>query len=117
MSLEGDGGVLNLGTKIIGHHPVNLDASGLLGGVTLGGTKYDDQIIGTAFADALNGGDRNDVLDGGGGNDRLNGGAGIDAMSGGAGNDTYYVNAATDQAIESPGEGIDTVFASTTYTL
>ncbi len=55
--------------------------------------------------------------------DVLDGGAGADYMSGGYGNDTYYVDNAGDVVFESgatygqPYTGIDTVYASVSYTL
>jgi Ca2+-binding RTX toxin-like protein len=42
----------------------------------------------------------------------LTGGDGIDTLTGGAGDDTYVLNNGADLAIELPGDGIDTVLAS-----
>ena len=59
----------------------------------------------------------NDILSGTSGDDIIDGGAGNDTMSGGAGNDTYYVDNVGDVVIENPGEGIDTVQSTVSYTL
>src|SRR4029078_1650491 len=47
----------------------------------------------------------------------LDGGAGADAMTGGAGNDAYFVDNISDQTIENPGEGNDTVFSTVDFRL
>ncbi len=47
----------------------------------------------------------------------LDGGAGADVMRGGRGNDTYVVDNAGDVVMENAEEGVDTVLASTSYTL
>src|SRR5450830_852855 len=61
------------------------------------------------------------TLSGSSGDDTLDGGAGSDRLVGGAGNDTYIVDVAGDEAVEQPGEGVDTVqvafTAKGTYTL
>ncbi|MFN7087282.1 MAG: calcium-binding protein, partial [Burkholderiales bacterium] len=79
--------------------------------------------------DTLIGNDANNSLEGGAGNDSLIGGAGDDVFDwdansrggadtfvGGAGNDTYVVSG-NDIISENPGEGIDTVWSSETYSL
>ncbi|MEP7057625.1 MAG: calcium-binding protein [Caldimonas sp.] len=59
----------------------------------------------------------NNVLIGNSGNNRLDGSTGADAMSGGVGDDVYVVDSTGDTIVEAPGEGVDTVEASITYSL
>ncbi|WP_020471949.1 calcium-binding protein [Zavarzinella formosa] len=66
----------------------SLDATGLLGSVTLDGGSGNDTLVGGDMNDVLLGGFGNDELDGGDGNDRLDGGFGNDELTGGAGRDT-----------------------------
>jgi Ca2+-binding RTX toxin-like protein len=47
----------------------------------------------------------------------LDGGAGADVLAGGAGNDAYFVDNSSDQVLENPDEGNDTVYASIDYRL
>jgi len=47
----------------------------------------------------------------------ITGNSGVNVMSGLGGNDTYYVDNSTDVVVENADEGIDSVFASATYTL
>jgi Ca2+-binding RTX toxin-like protein len=51
----------------------------------------------------------NDALLGLAGNDTMIGGVGNDNLIGGIGNDTYYIDGSSDQVIEMPVEGTDTV--------
>lgn len=90
-----------------------------------GGTG-NDVLFGGDGGDWLDGGDDNDwlygdadndILLGGNGYDFLNGGTGSDTMIGGAGNDSYTVDHINDIVRESPDSGIDSVFASVSYTL
>jgi len=81
------------------------------------GDAGDNVLLGSEQADCLLGLDGNDSLTGGSGNDWLDGGTGADTLIGGGGNDTYWVNEAGDVVVENPGDGIDTVRSSVTYTL
>ncbi|MBX7494839.1 hypothetical protein K3172_03085 [Qipengyuania sp. 6B39] len=85
-----------------------------------------DVITGSAGVDRIDGNYGEDLLFGMGGNDLLwggadadfiDGGTGDDTMRGGSGNDTYVVDSANDRVIEDYYDGIDTVLASTTFTL
>jgi Ca2+-binding RTX toxin-like protein len=79
----------------------NAENLSLLGTANLSGT-------GNAEDNTINGNSGNNILDGG---------AGVDALAGGLGNDTYVLDDLMDGASENPGEGIDTVKASFSYTL
>jgi len=79
--------------------------------------NYLQGAIAQTIDDTLYGLGGNDVLWGMSGNDTLNGGTGNDIMLGGAGNDTYYLDSVADLVIEIPGEGVDTVIGSVSYTL
>ncbi|MFD2365077.1 DUF4214 domain-containing protein [Pseudoduganella sp. GCM10020061] len=56
----------------------------------LGGTDFDDHLIGIGGNDTLDGGAGRDTLDGGTGNDQLRGGDGDDELIGGAGTDFAF---------------------------
>jgi len=76
-------------------HPFNYDASGATGGgVVIGGTSNDDQLIGSDGNDNLKGSGGDDTLDGGANDDLLKGGAGADNIDGGNGFDTasYFLS-------------------------
>ena len=52
-----------------------------------------------------------------GGADILDGGTGADTMTGRGGNDIYLVDNAGDKIVEAANEGVDIVYATTSYTL
>jgi Ca2+-binding RTX toxin-like protein len=81
------------------------------------GSQFGDYLYGGNYNDILNGGDGDDYIAAGGGNDVLNGGGGTDTLKGGSGNDTYVVDSTSDIVTELAGGGIDTVQASSSYTL
>ncbi|HVI92115.1 MAG TPA: calcium-binding protein, partial [Dongiaceae bacterium] len=95
---------------------VTADANG---GFTVTWQSDDGTIRSRTFADAtiVDGTTGNDTLTGDGSANIFYGYLGVDTMSGGAGNDTYIVANSGDTINENPGEGIDTVQASVTYTL
>lgn len=84
---------------------------------SLSGNAFDNFLSGNAGNDTLLGGLGNDTLLGGDGADRLDGGIGADSMAGGDGNDIYYVDDVNDIVTELAGQGMDTVWASVSYTL
>lgn len=81
------------------------------------GNSMANHLTGNSGNNVLTGGSGADTILGGAGDDTLDGGSGNDVMTGGTGNDTYYANAAGDQIYEAADEGIDTVIASTHWTL
>lgn len=72
---------------------------------------------GNALANTLVGNAAGNRLEGGEGDNLLDGGDGADSLTGGLGNDTYVVDWTTDVIVENPGEGTDTVQASTSWIL
>jgi Ca2+-binding RTX toxin-like protein/uncharacterized protein YjiK len=94
---------------------------------TLSGGDGNDTLLGGAGNDTLNGDAGNDILRGGDGNNILNGGAGndvlyssttgVDTLTGGTGDDVYEIHNTSDQIVENPGEGTDTVWTDASYTL
>ena len=85
--------------------------------ITGKGNTVANVIIGNSGANALYGLEGADKLYGNAGNDRLDGGTGADRMDGGVGNDIYVVDNAYDVTGEYAGEGVDTVLASSSFTL
>jgi ELWxxDGT repeat protein len=72
---------------------------------------------GNALANSITGNAGQNLLVGLGGDDALDGNGGADSMFGGQGNDIYYVDNALDAALESPGQGNDTVYSTVSYVL
>jgi Ca2+-binding RTX toxin-like protein/subtilisin-like proprotein convertase family protein len=85
--------------------------------INLTGNALDNTLLGNDEINTLVGGLGRDILFGEGGDDTLDGGKGIDRMVGGLGSDTYYVDSKADRVVELVGEGTDTVFAASSYTL
>jgi len=92
----------------------------------LRGESGDDVLKGHTGSDEMHGGDGNDRLYGREGEDRLFGGtgddtldgqAGGDLMVGGEGDDRYFLDAATDLAIESEAAGLDRVYSTVSHEL
>ncbi|KYC36852.1 hypothetical protein WA1_45155 [Scytonema hofmannii PCC 7110] len=92
-----------------------LEGKGNSANNTIIGNISNNILSGGDGSDLLDGGAGNDTLDGGAGNDTLKGGVGVDTLIGGDGNDIYYVDA--EDIIQPDTGGIDTVFASMTFTL
>ena len=84
---------------------------------TINGDGNANVLAGTEGDDTISGFGGNDTITGLGGNDTIDGGTGADSMSGGLGNDTYYIDSASDQVIEAPGEGADLVYSSVSIAL
>jgi Ca2+-binding RTX toxin-like protein len=85
--------------------------------VDLTGNSLDNVLLGNESPNLLLGREGSDILFGEAGNDSLDGGEGVDKMLGGTGDDTYWVNSRLDVIRELVEEGIDTVWASSHYTL
>jgi len=88
----------------------NVENLTLTGTAALNGT-------GNALANSLLGNGAANSLSGLAGNDTLDGGLGADTLLGGLGDDLYSNVEAVDVLVDLPGEGIDTVSTSLTYTL
>ncbi|MES1985885.1 MAG: hypothetical protein V4461_13120 [Pseudomonadota bacterium] len=85
--------------------------------LTLTGTTGNDTLSGATGNDTIHGNAGNDTLYGYAGDDFLYGDAGKDSMAGGIGNDSYFVDSASDKAIENENEGTDKVYSTIAYTL
>ena len=116
---RGAGGTDTVDTAISFTSPSNVENLLALNGflINLTGNELNNQLSGNDLANALTGLAGADTLLGFGGNDTLDAGAGVDKMAGGAGDDLYRVDSRSDLVLEYAGEGVDTVEASSTYTL
>jgi len=72
------------------------------------GNELDNRLYGNAATNQFVGGNGNDMIIGFGGGDTMNGGAG---------NDAYYTFAPGDVIVETAGNGTDSVFSYTSFTL
>ena len=93
----------------------DVDATGVLAGITVTGSQASNSLTGGSGADTLMGGAGSDVLKGGLGNDVLDGGAGVDQVRGEAGDDRIVYDAA-DTVIDG-GAGRDTLVLNTAATV
>jgi Ca2+-binding RTX toxin-like protein len=109
---------------VLGDNLENLTLTGTA--VQGSGNAFNNVIVGNDSSNVLNGLEGNDNLSGGVGddtliggvgNDTLNGGIGNDSLVGGLGNDLYMVDSLGDVIVENPGEGVDSVTATISYTL
>jgi len=73
--------------------------------------------VGSAGPDSMTGSEQRDFIFGLAGDDILSGGIDADVMIGGSGNDSYEVDNINDVVFESPGEGVDKVFAYVNFKL
>ena len=105
-----------LGAYVLPANVENLTYTGM-GSFQAIGNDLDNVIIGGSTSNRMSGGAGNDTLVGGAGNDVLDGGAGADRMVGGGGDDIYFVDNPSDQVVEDPNGGTDTVFSLISYTL
>ncbi|CAM8662094.1 Kexin/furin catalytic domain [Paracoccaceae bacterium] len=85
--------------------------------IDLTGNALDNSLSGNEMDNQLRGLAGRDVLIGHAGDDTLDGGVDIDRMLGGAGDDLYFVDSRFDEVVEVSGEGIDSVRATSSYTL
>ena len=115
----GAGGLDLIITSISLVAPTNIENLMAATGATvdLVGNDLDNVLAGNERNNLLTGGHGRDTLVGGAGNDTLDGGSGVDQLVGGLGNDTYHVDSRFDVVIELTGEGLDTVYALSSYTL
>ena len=94
----------------------NLQASGL-DAIDFSGNELDNILVGNDANNQLVGAGGRDTLLGEAGDDLLDGGLGVDTLAGGLGNDEYHVDAKADRVVELAGQGIETVYATSSYTL
>jgi Ca2+-binding RTX toxin-like protein len=121
IELAGEGndliyGSISLNLSVIGGGYVENGTVTGTANLNVTGTSSDNCLIGNIGANKLIGNMGNDTLFGLDGNDTMDGGSGIDTMTGGNGNDVYYAES-TDILNESGFTGVDTVIASSSFSL
>src|SRR6185436_31825 len=92
---------------VLGADLENLTLTGLAA-IDGTGNNLDNLLMGNVAANTLAGGI---------GNDSLDGGLGADVLIGGTGNDAYWVDTTLDLVTENPGEGLDTITSTVTWSL
>jgi Ca2+-binding RTX toxin-like protein len=97
----------------------NVENLTLVGVSSIAGTGNELANVLTAndAGNTLSGMAGDDTLVGGAGDDVLDGGGGADTMSGGQGGDSYIVDHVGDTVAEQSSSGVDTVYASVSYSL
>ena len=107
------GGYVSYAPTIIGGFTI---ANGVVIENATGGSA-NDTLIGNAANNLLTGNAGADSLSGDAGDDTLDGGTGADLMIGGEGNDQFLIDSASDQVIETPGAGADTIVSLVNMTI
>jgi serralysin len=115
---------------LIAGDSVSNDIRGKGGDDLLSGLAGNDTIFGNYGNDTSYGGDGNDTINGGWGDDTVYGEAGndtldwdpverggTDQLAGGIGDDIYCVDSLYDKVIENYGEGTDSIYSGTSYSL
>jgi Ca2+-binding RTX toxin-like protein len=93
------GVIVDLSTSTL-QNTVGAGSDQLINMINLGGSSFNDSLVGDANDNLLFGGAGNDSLVGMGGDDTLEGGAGDDTMVGGVGNDAYIVDSIGDVIVD-----------------
>ena len=116
---------IDVAADVINGTPMDDDLVGTPGPDIMNGLGANDRMRGLGDDDVMNGNDGLDYLYGGDGDDQLNGGAdkdyldgeaGTDTLTGGTGDDRYFVESG-DTIVEADGEGLDIVYARTSFVL
>lgn len=114
-----DAGIDTVNATVTHVLAANVENLNLIGSSAINGTgnALANTITGNGAANTLSGLGGDDQLIASNGDDILDGGTGADLMFGGRGNDLYLVDNILDRAIETNGDGVDTVRSSVSFTL